>query len=89
MIKTSVYEKYGFDELIDVLFQRQSYLDNTGQKEKKNQKRYSRQVKSIISSAIGNAFWNDDRLQELEKELKVSMGKRKNPLMLAKKLMNE
>ncbi len=89
VIKTSVYEKYGFNELIDVLFQRQSHLDNTGQKEKKNQKRYSRQVKSIILSAIGNAFWNDDRLQELEKELKVNMRKRKNPLMLAKKLMNE
>ena len=38
---------------------------------------------------INNFFWNDNRKKILEKELETKIKKRKNPLMLAKKLMNE
>ena len=36
-----------------------------------------------------NCIHLDDRLKKLDKELEANMGERENPLMLAKKLMDE
>jgi len=89
VVKTSVYDKYGFDELLDVIFEKRSHLDSSGEKNKKNQDRYIRQIKSVISNNLSDSFWNDKKRKILEKELGLKVKKRKNPLMLATKLMNE
>ena len=89
VIKTSVYENYGFDELIDIAFERQSYLDISGGKKEKDQNRYIRQVRNIISSNLNSSFWNKNRQKILDKELQIDIRKRKNPLILVKKLINE
>ena len=89
IVKTSVYENYGFKELIDFIFERRSYLDVSGQKRKNNESRYIRQVKKIISSKLNNFFWDTDKKKILERELKSEVKLRENPLMLAKKLMND
>ena len=89
VVKTSVYDKYGFDKLLDIIFEKRSHLDSSGEKYKKNQDRYIRQIKSVISNNLSDSFWNDKKRKILEKELSLKVKKRKNPLMLATKLMNE
>ena len=89
VVKTSVYDKYGFDKLLDIIFEKRSHLDSSGEKNKKNQDRYIRQIKSVISNNLSDSFWNDKKRKILEKELSLKVKKRKNPLMLATKLMNE
>lgn len=89
VIKTSVYEKYGFNKLIDMVFERQSYLDTSGEKKQKDQKRYLRQVQNIVSKEINDSFWDDNRKKTLKKELQLQIEKRKNPLLLSKALLNE
>jgi len=89
VIKTSVYEKYGFDELIKVLFERQSYLESSGEKNKKDQARYTRQIENIISVNLNKTFWSQNRRKVLEQELQMDTLERENPLILVKKLMDE
>ena len=89
VIKTSVYEKYGFEELIKVLFERQSYLESSGEKNKKDQARYTRQIENIISVNLNKTFWSQNRRKVLEEELQMDTLERENPLILVKKLMDE
>ena len=89
VVKTSVYDKYGFDELLELVFERQSYLDNSGEKKQKNKNRYLRQIQNIISDKLAASFWDDDKRAILEAELVNSVKARKNPLVLAKELLNE
>ena len=88
VIKTSVYEKYGFDELIKILFERHTYLNASGEKTKKDKGRYIRQIQNIVSDSLSASFWTNEREIILKKELESEIQKRKNPLLLAKKLMN-
>ena len=89
VVKTSVYDKYGFDELLELVFERQTYLNNSGEKKQKNKNRYLRQIQNIISDKLTDSFWNDKRRKILEAELSNSVKARRNPLILAKELLNE
>tara|TARA_X000001036_G_scaffold63455_1_gene53974 strand:- start:2903 stop:3841 length:939 start_codon:yes stop_codon:yes gene_type:complete len=89
VVKTSVYDKYGFDELLELVFERQTYLNNSGEKKQKNKNRYLRQIQNIISDKLTDSFWNDKKRKILEAELGNSVKARKNPLILAKELLNE
>ena len=83
VVKTSVYDKYGFDELLELVFERQTYLNNSGEKKQKNKNRYLRQIQNIISDKLTDSFWNDKKRKILEAELGNSVKARKNPLILA------
>ena len=89
VVKTSVYDNFGFKELIDVVYERYEFLNITGKREKKQQDRYVKQVQDLISSYINADFWTDSKKEILNKELNVKMRIRMNPLVLAKKLINE
>lgn len=88
IVKTSVYDKYGFDELLVLISERQSYLESSGEKTQKSQNRYIHQVKNVISKNLTDFFWDDEKKKILKSELKKAVNKRKNPLILAKDLLD-
>ena len=89
VIKTSVYNKTGFEELIDVIFDRYDFLNKNGYIDKKHQSRYIKQVKSLVSKYLDSAFWDKSKEKVLSDELKIKIKDRNNPVILAKKLIDE
>ena len=89
VIKTSVYKKEGVEELVKVIFDRSKFLDIYGGRDEKHQSRYINQVKNIVSTHLNNSFWDDDKEKTLNKELSIDIQNRRNPVIIAKKLINE
>ena len=89
VVNTSVFEKFGFNQLIKIIFDRYSYLDKSGEREEKHQKRYIRQVENIISAHLNKSFWTAKKREVLNKALNIKTSKRLNPLKLAKKIIDE
>ena len=89
IIKTSVYNKVGFKELIEAIFERSNFLDIYGGRDKKYQSRYINQVRNIVSTYLNNTFWDNDKEEVLNKELSINIQDRKNPVIIAKRLINE
>ena len=89
IVQTSVYEKYGFNKLIDIVFERKAYLNKSGEKNKKIQDRYIRQITNMISKKLTDSFWDESKKRILDKELESEIKNRINPLLLIKKLLNE
>jgi len=88
VVKTSVNEKFGFDELIEIIFDCYKFLDSNGGRKQKSQNRYLNQVNDIISGHLNDDFWNSKRRNVLDKELLLDIKKRKNPVVLAKRLID-
>tara|TARA_Y100001970_G_scaffold224945_1_gene277414 strand:+ start:399 stop:1334 length:936 start_codon:yes stop_codon:yes gene_type:complete len=89
VVKTSVNEKFGFEELIEIIFDCYKFLNSNGERQQKNQNRYLNQVNNIVSSHLNDHFWNSKRQNILDKELLLDIKKRKNPVILAKRLIDE
>jgi len=89
VVQTSVYNKTGFNELIKTIFDKYKFLDINGGRENKLRDRYISQVHDLVSSYLANNFWNDSKEDVLNKELHIKIENRKNPVVLAKKIINE
>ena len=89
VVKTSVYEKYGFKELLNIIFDRYEFLDLSGERKKKNEFRYIKQIESLVLTHIEESFWDNQKRDLIKKELKLKHVNRKSPLLLFKSLINE
>ena len=89
VVKTSVYAKTGFGELIDTIFSRYEFMNQNGYIDKKHESRYTKQVKNLVSNHLENSFWDKLKEEALNKQLRAEIKNRANPVMLAKKLIDE
>ena len=89
VIKTSVYKNFGFNKLLKAIFERHTFLDISGEREKKIQKRYIKQVEDLVLRNLEGSFWDNNKRKIVEKELSINQNKRKSPLMLIKSLFHE
>ena len=89
VVKTSVYAKTGFEELIDTVFSRYEFMNQNGHIDKKHESRYTKQVKNLVSKHLENNFWDKLKEETLNKQLRTEIENRANPVMLAKKLIDE
>ena len=89
VVKTSVYAKTGFEELIDTIFSRYEFMNQNGYIDKKHESRYTKQVKNLVSNHLENSFWDKLKEEALNKQLRAEIKNRANPVMLAKKLIDE
>ena len=51
-------------------------------------KRYTKQVKTLVSDELNQRFWSDNRNQLLENELNIRHSKRKSPQQLSLELFD-
>ena len=76
-------------QVIEIIFDCYKFLNSNGERQQKNQNRYLNQVNNIVSSHLNDHFWNSKRQNILDKELLLDIKKRKNPVILAKRLIDE
>ncbi len=88
VIKTIALTNDGVSELCEGIDKHKLHIEKTGMWSEKLSKRYTKQVKTLVSDELNKRFWSDNRNQLLENELNIRHSKRKSPQQLSLELFD-
>jgi LAO/AO transport system kinase len=83
VIKTTALTNDGVSELSNGIDTHKQHIEKTGMWTEKLSKRYTKQVKTLVSNELNQNFWSDNKIQLLENELNKMHNKRKSPQQLS------
>ncbi len=89
IIKTIAIDNKGTKELYDEIFSHLKYLQNSGEINNKNDKRYIKNVKNLIISDFEKSFWSIEKRNILNNELKKEAKERLSIQKLFKKIKSK
>ena len=88
VIKTTALTNDGVFELSNGIDTHKQHIQKTGMWTEKLSKRYTKQVKTLVSNELNQYFWSDNKIQLLDNELNKTHNKRKSPQKLSIELHN-
>ena len=88
LIKTTALTNDGVSELSNGIDTHKQHIQKTGMWTEKLSKRYTKQVKTLVSNELNQYFWSDNKIQLLDNELNKTHNKRKSPQQLSIELHN-